>query len=479
MPKPTTTTQQSNDKNVNGDNEPTTCTPETFSIERMSFKAMCPKKDTTQLVCFPKYLPPQRTVTSDNINKYSKPVVIVTKPIKITKGGIPRHDTKYHGPDINTMKRAYFYIGKNEHDPNSMELFKCIQAIDDYMIDMINTRANESGILSVLNTKDKQVKLKGITYMPMITKTKPHTDIELDDDDDDTSKNTKKDKKPFVMWERIKVKLSTEWDENLGPDDKQNINTQLYMGDSETPENCKTVTDFEEFFTWNCTAQFALNLNKVWIKKTDDKACSIGIKCIQIGITEQSDYKKNTSIGKQPNKRLFASFGPLKTNSVTSTPQVTQHKVNNDDNDDDDSDNEKVNVKVNVKGNVKGNENKGNEDSDNDDDASDNDDSDNDNKKEEDNNTSEPESDDELPAPTKKTNDQTKANTKTPTKSNGPATKQVNKVVVKKEDTDDTSGSEDDKPVQKKKELAPTTVKGKPTINDSSGKKSILKKPTR
>ena len=291
-----------------------------FDVNRLYFRAQEPNKDATQLMCFPKYMyDKSQALTPENFEKYGKSAVIVTEPIKMSKGGIPRHNPKYHGNDLDSMKRAYFYIPKNETDANSMELFACIQRIDDYMVEEINENGNESGVLCVLNSKKKKIKLKGITYTRMITTAKPGSDLDLgeNDDDDDDKKGKKgfKDngkKKEFVPWDRIKIKFSTDWDENLGPNDKKDINTQIYIGDKDTPENCKTVTDFEKHFMWNCVAQFALMMNKVWIMKTDTKACSIGIKCVQIGVTEQPDFKKSVSISKQLNKRLFASPGPLK-----------------------------------------------------------------------------------------------------------------------------------------------------------------------
>lgn len=353
MPKPSKETKPAEPKKaepeadeteeveVNAEDEVENVTCPDFDVKQLYFKAQEPDKDATQLMCFPKYIyDPEQPLTPENFEKNGKSVILVTKPIKMIKGGIPRHNAKYHGNDLNSMKRAYFYIPKNDKDENSMELFECIQRIDDYMVDEINTKGNEAGILCVLNSKGKRIKLKGITYSRMITTAKPGSDLDLgegDDDEDDKPKKGKKgakdtgkkEKKEFVPWDRIKVKFSTDWDENLGPNDIKDINTQIYVGDKETAENCKTVTDFEKHFMWNCTAQYALMMNKVWIKKTDDKACSIGIKCIQIGVTEQPEFKKNTSISKQLNKRLFASSGPLKVTPSEKTNSADEEDEDN------------------------------------------------------------------------------------------------------------------------------------------------------
>jgi len=288
-----------------------------FEVERLYFRSQEPNKEATQLMCFPKYLfqddENDHELTPENFEAHGENAIVVTGPIKMIKGGIPRYNQKYHPEGKDSMKRTYFYIPKNEEDPNSVELFECAQRIDDYMHNEINVKKNSAGVLCVLNSKKKRIALKGITYKRMITTAKPGSDLELDLEED-TPKNTKFPKKEFVPWDRIKVRFSTLYDENLGPNDLKDINTQIYVGNKEEPENCKTISDVEEHFMWNCTAQFALMFNKAWVQKNDEKGCGIGVKCVQIGITEQPEFKRsNTS--KQLNKRLFAASGPVKKSS--------------------------------------------------------------------------------------------------------------------------------------------------------------------
>jgi hypothetical protein len=285
-----------------------------LDVKRLYFKAQKMEKKSKQLMCFPKYLYDHSLApTPENFEANGDRIIILTKPIQMVKGGIPRHNAEYHGDNENSMKRAYFFIPKNEADPNSVEFFNCIQKIDDYLHDQINTQANKNSVFCILNDDGKRQKIKGITYKRMITTAKqPGTGDMVSDDEGETkkkpSKNDKDDgKHKFTPWERVKVKLSTEWDETLGPNDLKPIDTQLYIPNVDEPQNCTTVTDFEKYFSWNCTAQFALVISKVWIKKDDSKECSISIKCIQIGVTKLSDYKKGASITKQLKASLFGS----------------------------------------------------------------------------------------------------------------------------------------------------------------------------
>jgi hypothetical protein len=301
-----------------------------LDVARLYFRAQEVNEEATQLMCFPKYIYDDNIpLTEENFEKYGKNAIIVTDPIKMIKGGIPKHNPKYHTNDEDSIKRAYFYIPKNKEDQASMDLFDAIQKIDDYMVDEINTKENANKVICILLSKGKgnnkilkRAKLTGVTYTRMITTAKPGDNLVgvVDDDDDEEedgkkkkgAKNTKdkfgKDKdgkkKEFVPWDRIKVRFSTIYDEKAGPNDKKPINTQIFVGDKEDPEDCTTVSQFEKHFMWNCTAQFALMFNKIWIKKSD-KICSISIKCLQIGVTEQPEFKKNVSITKQLNGKLF------------------------------------------------------------------------------------------------------------------------------------------------------------------------------
>lgn len=324
--------EQTDQAEQNDDNTVKSMQCSEFEIERMWFKAQEPDPDATQLMCYPKYIYPsdeEIELTPENFEKYGESMIFVTMPIYMDKGGIPRYDQRYHGADKDSMKRAYFYIPKNK---TSSVLFGTCQKIDDYMHDQINEKQNKNGVLCILkdNKTKKRLTLKGLTYKRMITTAKPGTDMNnlVDDDDDDKEKGNKKGNKKgsdkggnnreFVPWDRIKAKFSTVFDESLEPDDKKELNTQVYMPGKDEPENCKTVSDIAEFFTWKCTAQFALMFNKVWIKKADDKSCGFGIKCIQIGITEPAE--KRASTNRQLNKRLFPSSAAPANKTIQEKP---------------------------------------------------------------------------------------------------------------------------------------------------------------
>lgn len=239
------------------DNECSTIAPSELDIDRLFFK---PKEDDpmcAQIINFINYLHNyDLEPTQENLEKKGRPLIVVTKPIKITHGGIPRYDsilsgmTSFRGPDDTS--RAWFYIPRND---DSKELFDMVQKIDDYMHNEINVQKNQNGILNWLH-RGKKICLRGLTYHRMIT-TYDQRKYALYDDD----------VKKIDPWDRIKVKFSTVYDETLGPYDPKKINTRLFIGDKIDSEPCVTLSDFEKYFEWRSTVQFALMFSKLWISK--------------------------------------------------------------------------------------------------------------------------------------------------------------------------------------------------------------------
>lgn len=341
------------------------CGEDEFDMERFRLQALNIEdmKETTQFMCFPRYLYKDKELTEKNLETKSFSPLFITESIKMAKGGIPRYNPKYHDGNENSNKRAYFYIPKIEKDKNSMDLFNDIQTMDDFMDEEINVKKNENAIVCYINKSGKKVPFKGLTYKRMITTAKQGGDNELLEDDEqlDTKKGNKNEKE-FVPYDRIKAKFKTLYEKQTDFHDQsmtqKDLITSIYLGEKEEPEqDCTTVTGILKHFMWNCSAKFALMLNKFWIKK-DDKTCGFGIVCIQINVTEQPDHS-TVSTSRQLSKKLFATSGPM---------VITSYKK--------DEDEDNVSVKNSSK---KGKLVKASGDSDDDnDDNDDNDDSDDD-----------------------------------------------------------------------------------------------------
>jgi hypothetical protein len=365
MPRKTST-QSTNTRETNR------ITPQEFDIECFGFKAIEQRPNATQHMAYPKYLYNKKVeITRKNIELKGLSPLLVTGLIKLIRGGIPRHNEAYHTVDPNNNKRAYFYIPYDENNEASRALFSVCRQVDEYMIRGVNENKNNDEILCKINKKGKPIKIKDLTYIPMVTTAKgPQGDDDDDDDDDDDNTN----RKQFVPYERIKVRLSIEYDENIPAENRQ-INTQVYVKDNEHAEDTSSVTDIEKYLTWNCTAQFAIMFSKVWIQPSGNKNCGIILKCVQMCIQDQPEQKQTQNIGMQLNKRMFARSS-VSTDTKTAT-DTKEESNNSDESDDSDSD------------------------SDSDDESDENGNSvDDDDDDDDDDDTSEPESDEE-PAPVK------------------------------------------------------------------------------
>lgn len=338
MPKPSTKNAQVDEQvdEIENQEENTVSSIECedFDINRLAFRGQVPQEGATQYTFFPKYLfDEEKEVTRENCSKYGESLIVVTPPIKMIRGGIPKHNNQYHTADPDSAKRAYFFIPRNDEDPDTKQLFDMINTIDDYMDQEINVKKNKNNLLYTISSKTKkEIPTKNLTYKRMITKSQPPQN---DEDEEDTNK------KQYLEWERIKVKFNMKYDPELGQDDPREITTQLYLKDKDEPENFTKLTEIEKFFTWNCTARFALMFNRVWGKKSDTRECSIGIKCVQIGITEYAEMR--TSAAKQLNRNLFSRQGPVQprqnVKAIQNKPQKTQKKKQPESEDEDQQDN--------------------------------------------------------------------------------------------------------------------------------------------
>lgn len=321
----TTTSNATDEKNYS-------LRPQEVDIEKIFFKGRVPDKKAAQQMCWPKYEYPDKTVASP---------VIISGDIKIFRGGIPKYsESDRYYSDRDSWKRAWFYLPHDPSNPASVELFNSIKQIDDYMHREINELKNVNNVLTYNNSKGESRKFKGYTYRRMISTAKKPKTLDLDDDDDD--ENNTKNTRQFIPYERIKVKLSTVYDEKLGPNDNKEINTQVYLKDNEEPEEVTTVSDVERYLTWNCTARFALMPNKVWIQMSDEQNCGISIKCIQMCIYDQPEYNKQQNLSSRINKRLFAkrdmTVNTALSNNTKNNSSDSDSDSNSDSNSDSDSD---------------------------------------------------------------------------------------------------------------------------------------------
>jgi hypothetical protein len=259
-----------------------------FDISKFYVKPIEEKMGTkSQYMAFPRY----------KINKSSKDgdsVIIVTKPIKITKGGIPKIDGEYRKSDAD---REFFWLGCDKEQPACVELFDALQQIDEVYSESIQ---NNSDTKIIYQNKDKKKEpLDKLEYVSLVRESS-------------APDNAKDSEKQYEPYNRIKVRFNTKWIADQEEGVPSEITTHLFLLEKEEPEPYTTVSDFEKSLRWGCEAQFVLSINKFWAMKAlknKKRECGFTVKCLQVYITKESTLGGGTSQVEKFKKRLFAPSG--------------------------------------------------------------------------------------------------------------------------------------------------------------------------
>jgi hypothetical protein len=255
-----------------------------FDINKFFVKPIEEKMGTkSQYMAFPKI----KTKNSKDGNS----VIIVTDPIKLTKGGIPKIDGEYKKSDKD---REFFWLGEDKTQPASVELFNGLRQIDEAYSKLIADNANTKTIY--LNKDGKKEPLDKLEYVSLVRES----------GQSDAAKDSDKQYEPY---DRIKVRFNTKWDADKAEGEPSEITTHLFLLDNDEPEAYTSVTDFEKSLRWNCEARFVIMINKFWAMKAmknKKRECGFTVKCLQVYITKQSTSGAGVSQVEKFRKRLFA-----------------------------------------------------------------------------------------------------------------------------------------------------------------------------
>jgi hypothetical protein len=192
---------------------------------------------------------------------------------RFTEGGIPPIHKDF-APDDS--KRGYF---KYSNDPNQKvcgEVFNMLKEID--------THLGSSDFKKKLLSFDDKLKKSAdkFDYSPLVRK---------------PGEESK------AKYEFTKVKLPSDFE-------KKELKTVLYYGKEEKDSDGKlvsrpkrvkasTITELNEYFNFQCEAQFVVSLSKIWIAKSPGvggkRLYGATLECKQINVMEKGDSKGNTS----------------------------------------------------------------------------------------------------------------------------------------------------------------------------------------
>jgi hypothetical protein len=269
-----------------------------FDIKKFFVKPIEEKMGTkSQYMAFPKL----KTKKS----KDGESVIIVTEPIKLTKGGIPKIDGEYKKSDKD---REFFWLGEDKTQQSCIDLFNGLRQIDEYFSPLI---ADNTNTKTIHHAKDgKKEPLDKLEYVSLVRES--------------GQQDNKDSEKQYEPYDRIKVRFSTKYDADKAEGEPSEVTTMLFLLDKEDPEPYTSVTDFEKSLRWNCEARFVLMINKFWAMKAlknKKRECGFTIKCLQVYITKVSTSGSGVLQVDKFRKRLF---GPSPT---ISTPVVEEKKV--------------------------------------------------------------------------------------------------------------------------------------------------------
>ena len=242
--------------------------------------------------------------------KYER-FIVVTKPIKMVKGGFPKLDGVWRKSENDCQ---YFWLPLEGSEGATELLEKVLIPLDEYNTKKIMKEKNKSGFISRVNSKtNKVVAMKDLKYLachklsPKPKDGDDDNDASDKDDDDDDKKKPSKGGKAGERYERIKVRLHTLYVQDADPAVERKIRTKVYINDKSgdpkgEPENFKDMADLRKLFEWNCEAQFALEFNKFWVMKTaadgeEVYKCSISVKCLQMYICKRPEISRSVGLG--------------------------------------------------------------------------------------------------------------------------------------------------------------------------------------
>ncbi len=264
-----------------------------FNIKNLSVPPIDEKRSSdSQYHAFPVY----------TYGKKKDKLTFKTKPIKITKGGIPKMDEKWRKTDA---KREYMWLGEDDEQEGCRELFKALREIDDHFNPIISYDADkktdpnlESNTVVLQKDKKKIEPLTVLDYFPIV---RPSVQGE------------NKSEQEYIPYNRCKLRFAKKFDKDRPDGAPSELTTALFLGDKEEPEDVKYPSDFEKYLRWNCTAQFVLQVSKFRCKKAIDKDkkgkqtprdCAFDINILQVIIVEEAP-KSGASNADKYRKRMF------------------------------------------------------------------------------------------------------------------------------------------------------------------------------
>jgi hypothetical protein len=248
---------------------------EDFNINNFSLPPIdADRSSKTHYHIFPRY----------KYNDTEDVCVLVTKPIKITKGGIPKLDQEFRTSDFD---REFMWLGFDENQEGCKELFNVFKQIDKKYGSKItynlknDVNPNKDTKIILLDKKP----LNHLKYNSIVKMSIKGGEKNIND-------------KEYIPYERCKLKFIKKFNKDRKGNDKSphELATSLFVGKDKEAKNTLYPTDIEQYLRWGCTATFLLHFTKMHITKNDKDSmgetklrdCAFDVSIAQVVIVEEA-----------------------------------------------------------------------------------------------------------------------------------------------------------------------------------------------
>lgn len=237
-----------------------------FDISKVVLPALEDNRlNTAQKISVPKYKQDQY---------YDSLVQIQTHLINMFTYGIPKPGAYYK----DDAARSFVKIPENVNDPASVEFFKKMESIDEYL----TSPEGKKKLFSSEKVANNYV------YQPIV-----RTPEELDEFDEELDEETRakiaKQKEAGPKPRYIKLKIDLDWE-------TKNIKSKVLVTNEEKKrvpvEDVVTLDDFNKYVRYKSNSTFVIMWNKVYASKNklgDSKKYGAGFKIVQALCEEPRD----------------------------------------------------------------------------------------------------------------------------------------------------------------------------------------------
>jgi hypothetical protein len=283
-------TESKSKKNEQSTPSMSSITPEQFDVTKIKVpvirEAVVAKgqKESLQMNAWLEYNYPKKKGKNDSfkVDGTGEKLVILTGPIKLSKGGLATIDGNYR-KDENSCQNISLPL--LDDDVGGVELRdKVLMQLDNYFDKKINQEKNKDFVMKMSTDGKSPEAIKLLKFTKCV---KTYVPGGKDDDSDETGVPIE------GSFKRFKAKLNTKFVKDADLTKERELTTRVFTNDDDgnvQQEDVTCMEDMRKFVTWNSVVRVAIEFTKLWVNRNaKDKVreCSISAKILQIYVVEK------------------------------------------------------------------------------------------------------------------------------------------------------------------------------------------------